>query len=74
MYKLELNSNMDYTVNIKSLLFVFVLNLWREEVFDVANVLNIILDNEGHLGRQGQDHLGGEGSRLGEEIQISKLD
>ena len=66
MYKeSELNSNvvgLHSQTKLKilrssSLLFIFVLNLWREEVLDMANILDIILDDQGHLGRQGEDHL-----------------
>ena len=56
----------------RKLFIFFIFNFRSEKIFDMADILDIVFDNERHLGRQLQDHLFTQWRRFREEIQISE--
>ena len=50
---------------------VLVLDLGREVVPDVADVADLVLDDEGDLGAHGEADLGRQAGGLGEHVEVS---
>ena len=52
------------------LLVVLIFNLGGEVVSDVSNLPNVVLEDQGNVGRHGQHHLGCQAGSLGEHAQV----
>ena len=53
-------------------LLVRVVDLGREVVLDVADLLNWVLDNDGYVRGHGDDDGGAKVGGLGEEVQVAE--
>ena len=54
------------------LLIIFVLDLWGEEVLDVAEILDFVADDKWNVWRDGEADLSRQRSSLCEEVQVAK--